>query len=200
MSVAAASIERPVSGHTTRRLETRRRLLEAATQLFAQRGLGEVTSTAIACRAGVATGTFYLHFADKHVLFEVLVDEALDEIRAQFQRDHLTPRSDEARRREIEGMMDVVERRRDLVRAVFDPGENSRLAERIQGRIASRLEPVYADLFRERGVRLHPGAAAQARAAVIVGVIAWWADDPSRVDSAEIVDILVELDPLGAAR
>jgi hypothetical protein len=97
-------------------------------------------------------------------------------------------------------MRDVVERRRDLVRAVFDPGENSRLAERIQGRIASRLEPVYADLFRERGVRLHPGAAAQARAAVIVGVIAWWADDPSRVDSAEIVDILVELDPLGAAR
>ena len=200
MSVAAAPTDAPISGHTTRRLETRRRLLEAGTQLFAERGVGEVTSTAIACRAGVATGTFYLHFDDKHALFEVLVDEALDEIRAQFQRDQLAPRSEQARRREIEGMMEVVERRRDLVRAVFDHGEPSRLAERIQDRLAARLEPVYAELFRERRVGLHPGAAAQARAAVLVGVIAWWAADPSGVDSSQIVDVLVDLDPLRIAR
>jgi AcrR family transcriptional regulator len=61
MLVAAASIDQPVSGHTTRRLETRRRLLEAGTRLFAERGLGEVTGTATAYRAGVATGTFYLN-------------------------------------------------------------------------------------------------------------------------------------------
>ena len=37
---------------------------------FAEEGLHAVTSARIARRAGVATGTFYLHFADKHVLFE----------------------------------------------------------------------------------------------------------------------------------
>lgn len=35
---------------------------------------------------------------------------------------------------------------------------------------------------------------------MFVGVIAWWAADPARVDSAEIVDVLVELDPLRMAR
>lgn len=196
MSETVIPTERPISGHTARRLETHRRLMEAGTQLFAERGLGDVTSTAIAQRAGVATGTFYLHFADKHALFEVLVDEALAEIRAQFHPDQTSPRTDAERRREIEGMVDVVDRRRDLIRAVFDRGENTGLAERIQDRLADRLASAYATLFAERGIELHPGAAAQARAAVLVRVIAWWADDPSRADRSEIVDLLLELDPL----
>jgi AcrR family transcriptional regulator len=193
------STERAVDGHTTRRLATRRKLVEAGTQLFAERGVREVTSTAIARRAGVATGTFYLHFHDKHELFEVLVEGALDEIRAQFRPDHLSPRTDGERRAEIEGMVAVVERRRDLVRAVFDRGEPSGFAERIQDRIANGLEPAYAQLFRERGLALHAGAAAQARAAVLVRVIARWADDPSRAGRTEIVDLLLELDPLRLA-
>lgn len=191
--------DRPISGHTARRLETRRKLLDAGMQLFAERGPGEVTSTAIAERAGVATGTFYLHFGDKHALFDVLVEEALEEIRSQFRSDHHAPRTEEARRAEIDGMVEVVERRRDLVRAVFDRGENSGYAERIQDQIASRLEPTYTQLFHERGLALHAGAAAQARAAVLVRVIAWWADDPSRATRGEVVDLLLELDPLRLA-
>jgi AcrR family transcriptional regulator len=188
--------DREVSGHTARRLETRRKLLEAGTQLFAERGRPAVTSTEIARRAGVATGTFYLHFADKHALFEVLVDEALDEIRSQFHPDPLAPRSDDERRDEIERMVAVVERRRDLVRAVFDRGADAGFAERIRDRIATRLEPVYARRFRQARLGLHAGAAAQARAATLVRVIAWWADDPSRASRSEIVDLLVELDPV----
>jgi hypothetical protein len=37
--------------------------------------------------------------------------------------------------------------------------------------------------------------AAQARAAVLVRVIAWWAEDPSRASRSEIIDTLLELDP-----
>ncbi|MDX2380650.1 MAG: TetR/AcrR family transcriptional regulator [Acidimicrobiia bacterium] len=182
------------NGQTARRLETRRKLLDAATVLFADRGLGDVTTTAIARQAGVATGTFYLHFDDKHELFEVLVQEALDEIRAQFHPDHLAPRGG-ARRSEIESMVEVVERRRDLIRAVFEHGENSRLAERIHDRVASRLEPAYRNLFRDRQIGLHPAAAAQARAAVVIRIVAWWAEDPSRATRDEVIDILMETDP-----
>jgi AcrR family transcriptional regulator len=196
MSVTTDHVDAPLNGHAARRLETHRKLLDAGTALFAERGVGDVTSTAIARRAGVATGTFYLHFDDKHELFEVLVNEALAEIRAQFHPDDLSPRSPADRRREIEGMLEVVERRRDLVRAVFDQGENSRLAERIHDRFASQLAPVYADLFRDRGVALHPAATAQARAAVVVRLVAWWAEDPSRAERDEIVDVLMAMDPL----
>jgi AcrR family transcriptional regulator len=185
----------PISGHTTRRLETRRRLLEAGTELFAEGGLSAVTSTAIASRAGVATGTFYLHFPDKHALFEELVGQALEEMRAQFDPDRFGPGSEGGMRRDVEGMVEVAERRRDLIRAVFDRGGSSGLAHRIQDRIASRLELVYARVFRERGISLHPGAAAQARAAILVRVIAWWAEDPTRATRDEIVDTILELDP-----
>jgi AcrR family transcriptional regulator len=198
MSQLLAPTDRPVSGHTARRLETRRRLLEAGMELFAERGPGDVTSTAIARRAGVATGTFYLHFDDKHALFDELVEEALEEIRSRFHPDRLAPRTEAERRAEIEGMIEVVERRRDLVRAVFDRGDDSRYAERLQDRIASRLEVAYAQLFRGGGP--HPGATAQARAAVLVRVIAWWAADPSRASREEVVDVLLELDPLRIAR
>ena len=73
MSGISASTEIPVSGHTARRLETCRRLPEADTEFFAEDGVRAVTSSAIARRAGAATGTFYLHFPDKHALFEPLV-------------------------------------------------------------------------------------------------------------------------------
>src|SRR4029450_7619084 len=65
------------------RADTRRRLLEAATELFAREGLHGATSTRIARAAGVATGTFYLHFPDKQGLFREIVLAALAELRAR---------------------------------------------------------------------------------------------------------------------
>jgi AcrR family transcriptional regulator len=195
MSEISVETEVPISGHTTRRLETRQRLLEAGTALFAEGGLRAVTSTAIANRAGVATGTFYLHFPDKHALFEELVQAALEEMRPHFGPGRAGRASEDEMRRDLERVVEVVERRRNLIRAVFDRGESSGLAERIQDRIASRLEILYTRLFRERGISVHPGAAAQARAAVVVRVIAWWAEDPSRASRDEIIETLMELDP-----
>ena len=141
----------------------------------------------------MATGTFYLHFPDKHALFEELMDEALEEMRAQLDPERAG--GVEGMRRDLEGVVEVAERRRNLIRAVFDRGESSGLAERVQDRIASRLELVYERVFRDRGIALHPGAAAQARAAVLVRVVAWWAEDPGRASRDEIVDTLLELDP-----
>jgi AcrR family transcriptional regulator len=195
MSDISAPTAHPTSGHTTRRLETHRKLVEAGTELFAEGGLSAVTSTAIAQRAGVATGTFYLHFPDKHALFEELVQAALEEMRAHFEPDRAGPGSEEGMRRDLERVAEVAVRRRDLIRAVFDRGESSGLAGRIQDRIASRLEVLYTRLFRDHGISLHPGAAAQARAALVVRVIAWWVEDPSRATRDEIIDTLLELDP-----
>ena len=144
MSEISIATEVQESGHTTRRLETRRKLLEAGTELFAEAGVRTVTTTAIARRAGVATGTFYLHFADKHALFEELVDAALEEMapRSDPERDGIS--RVESVRRDLERMLEVAQRRRNLIRAVFDRGESSGLAERIQDRLASTLEERYA--------------------------------------------------------
>ena len=199
ISVAATQPEAPDreagNGHTARRLETRRKLLEAGTELFAEGGVRAATSTAIARRAGVATGTFYLHFPDKHALFEELVDAALEEMRPHSDGDRDGASDDESLRRNLERMLDVAERRRNLIRAVFDRGESSGLADRIQDRIAGALEERYTRVFPERGISLHPGAAAQARAAVMVRVIAWWVEEPARAGREEIIRLLMELAP-----
>src|SRR5579875_418592 len=66
----------PLTRAERRRLATRARLLEAARALFAERGLHETSVAAIAERADIGLGTFYLHFADKDdLLAAILADD-----------------------------------------------------------------------------------------------------------------------------
>ena len=55
------------------------RILEAAYQLFLERGFDKVSIQEIATRAGVAKGTFYLYFRDKEALKKRLVAQKSNE-------------------------------------------------------------------------------------------------------------------------
>jgi AcrR family transcriptional regulator len=54
---------------------TRRRLLEAAEQVFADHGYHDASIVKITEAAGVAQGTFYLYFSGKQAIFDVLVED-----------------------------------------------------------------------------------------------------------------------------
>ncbi len=54
---------------------TRRRLLEAAEQVFAELGYHDASIVKITEAAGVAQGTFYLYFTGKQEIFDVLVED-----------------------------------------------------------------------------------------------------------------------------
>src|SRR3569833_4652111 len=56
---------------------TRRRMLEAARELFVVKGYGATTLKEIADRAGVAVQTIYFTFGNKRVLLKELVDVAI---------------------------------------------------------------------------------------------------------------------------
>jgi AcrR family transcriptional regulator len=58
-----------------RRAATRRALIAAARQQFAENGYGATNTPAIAAAAGVTRGALYHHFADKQALFEAVVEE-----------------------------------------------------------------------------------------------------------------------------
>ncbi len=63
-----------------RREATRRALVDAARELFAERGFHDVAAEEIVRRAGVTRGAMYHHFEDKKGLFRAVVEEIEDEI------------------------------------------------------------------------------------------------------------------------
>ena len=76
MSRVTEKKDRPLRADAER---NRRRILEAAAEEFAERGLG-VTMDSIAARAGVGVGTVYRRFPEKAELLEALFEEKLNEI------------------------------------------------------------------------------------------------------------------------
>ena len=62
-----------------RRTETRARLLAAARELFAEKGVGATRTGEITERADVAAGSFYNHFADKDELVGAVMAELTEE-------------------------------------------------------------------------------------------------------------------------
>jgi len=75
--------------HELRRLETRRRLLEAARALFVKRGYHATRPQDIAREANVGAGTFYTHFSDKADAFRAFTEDAADEL-----MEHVRERTD----------------------------------------------------------------------------------------------------------
>lgn len=62
------------------KVNTKERILEAALEIFSQKGFHTATTDEIAERAGVGKGTLYRYFETKEKLFEELVRLRLDEL------------------------------------------------------------------------------------------------------------------------
>jgi len=199
MSVGESTVTtEPPNAPARSRAATRQRLVEAGTGLFAEVGLHGVTSARIARSAGVATGTFYLHFKDKETLFAEIVRGVLEDLFARQERAAAAAPElpgAELRARTEELLAFAVENR-DLIRVVFGRGGEAfeeQVLDAVRPGIQQRLERLAAE--GQIPKTLHPAVAAQARAATLTRVIAWWVEDPSRATRDEMVDTLVQLDP-----
>ena len=198
---SAASIDEPLGAAARSRAATRRRLVVAATELFAREGLHRTTSTQIARAAGVAAGTFYLHFPDKQALFRTIAFEALSELRDRMAEAAAAAGDDVQRqlRARMEKLVAFAEARRDLVRIVFGRGHEAgtladEMADTLFPDVEARLRERIADGLADPD--LHAAVAAQALLAMWTRVIAWWVEDPSRALREEVVETLVHLHPV----
>ena len=68
------AVRQPVQDRGVR---TKKKIIEAGTALFSERGFHNVTADEIARAAGVSVGTFYAYFLDKHDLFLAVLDDYL---------------------------------------------------------------------------------------------------------------------------
>ena len=199
MSVGEVDVTRSETAPARSRAETRRRLLEAAVALFAEKGLHGVTSAQIARRAGVATGTFYLHFADKEALFHEIAFAALAELRARQERASagLEVGSRAYLRARTEELIAFTAEKRELILMVFGRAESAGLADEVREAVVSDIQRWLERRHAEGRTPsdLHPAVAAQAHAAVLTRVITWWAADPTRATAAQVVATLLRMNP-----
>lgn len=185
------------------RAQTRERLLRAATELFARQGLRRTTTVQIAHEAGVAAGTFYLHFPDKGALFREIVFDTLADLRERLRRAAATAHHDprERVRARAREMFDFAEENGNLVRILF--GRDHEMAD-LGDDVLEALVPEF-----EAGLRkhiaagrldpaLHPAAAARALAVLWPSLVAWWLEDPSRASREAVIETLVQLHPVAS--
>lgn len=78
MTLPRGKTEPQLSRQDRRTRATRRRLLKAARELFAEKGMDLTTIDDITQRADLAKGTFYYHFSDKNEVIEELIRQVLD--------------------------------------------------------------------------------------------------------------------------
>ena len=69
-------VSETVKPRAARTRATRRRIVDAAAELFIERGYGVTTLEQIAARAGVAVQTVYFHFGNKRTVLKEAVDVA----------------------------------------------------------------------------------------------------------------------------
>ncbi|GAA5094363.1 TetR/AcrR family transcriptional regulator [Nocardia iowensis] len=101
--------------------ESRERILTAAAQLFAERGIADTSTNRIAAQAGMSIGSLYRYFADKDNIVEELRERVLSELEERFAATVLTgltvsPR--EAVAASLRAIVEVVAQREGLVRAL----------------------------------------------------------------------------------
>jgi AcrR family transcriptional regulator len=107
----------------------RRKILDAAGELFAERGLG-VTLNDVAHHAGVGVGTVYRRFPDKAQLIDELFEERLAEIYARIQQAIEDPDPWHGLTSFLEGALEIQARDRAVKELLFNtPGGVERVAK-----------------------------------------------------------------------
>ncbi|MEU6430658.1 TetR family transcriptional regulator [Microbispora sp. NPDC046973] len=178
--------------------EARRRLQQAALELYRERGFDQTTTAEIAARAGVNERTFFRHFPDKReVLFDGESDLRAALTRAVAEAPHDLPLEILlCAFRKVEGILEgnrpFAEPRLHVIAAT------PALRERDLAKAASIVEAL-AEALRQRGVsdRL-AGLAAQTGWAAFHQALHAWIDDPSQSLDAHLLQAFDDLRALSA--
>ncbi|MCS6913329.1 MAG: TetR/AcrR family transcriptional regulator [Myxococcales bacterium] len=104
------------------RAQRRQQVRQAARRLFAQRGYHDTSIQDILQEAGIARGTFYLHFDSKRAVFDDLVDDFLDRIRSMVRRVDTSPGAPPPLvqiEQNLSRVMDVLSSDRDMTRILL---------------------------------------------------------------------------------
>lgn len=131
---------------TERGRKTLRKLLDAATAEFGEKGFHEASISGITRRAGVALGSFYTYFDSKDAIFRALVADMSNSVKTAA-RDAITQSTSaiDIERSALKGFLDFASDHKEVYRIIdeaefVDPASYKTHYETIAGRILDRLK------------------------------------------------------------
>jgi AcrR family transcriptional regulator len=213
-AAAKASRKAPRTPQQARSRRTREKVLRAAVECFEKRGYDATTTVAIARRAGIAVGTLYGYFPDKHAILLELLQATLNVI-ADHVIEGLQPSAwrgtDE--RANVRRLIDALFHTRTvnpgmqriLWERYFKDDEFRTAVEAIEVRIRNAMVALFRELEAEGRLRLSD---ATTSAFVIYSSIEWTASrlilgtsgadiDAAVVAASDMVSRFLFSEPLG---
>ena len=180
------------------RLETRRRLIEAGEKLFARRGFARTRASDISREAGVAVGTLYLHFTDKEGLLREILFQGFEELHAVVRRIAETRYSAvrESVRAHSEALVGYAAEHPALFQILFSTEVATTAAgAELLGALTAHQEERLREGMAEGYFRadLDPAVAAHAVIGMLIQVLHWWTQDPSRAPREVVIDTVTGL-------
>jgi AcrR family transcriptional regulator len=179
--------------------ETRERLLAALERLLEEQEYGSVTAGAIATAAGLAHGTFYRYFSDKHAALRAAIERAREgwaRTRPSFEPPYGPLEAERARVRAwVTAVLSTPYERRGLMRAWYAQREVDVELQALRGRsraqtidaLASYLEGLWK--AKTTGVR-RPSELAGALLALLEGTLRRALVEGERLDAGAIAGVV----------
>lgn len=185
-----------------RAAETRERLIEAADEIFVQRGFHSARVEEVAAKAGLTTGAVYSAFGSKPKMFLAVVDRRFDARIAELHELSAAPRGPERTRRAAEQWFERLRRDRAWqatllefrLHAARTPELNDAFARR-QRRFLAAAARVENDDGTPEGRRSMKAAEAATRALIALGngYALERLTDPERVTDEEFAQVAIKL-------
>jgi AcrR family transcriptional regulator len=171
---------------------TRRRILDAAVDLFRGGGFDSTTTRDIAVAADIATGTLFNYFANKEAIVECLAQEALAKARANSEQIQEADLAEEMfcfialELRQLKPLRKFI---KPLLETSLSPLTAAKGAESHDSLRVEHLE-IVSRLARKRGLAELSPVALQVYWTLYIGVLSFWASDksPKQEDTLALLD------------
>jgi AcrR family transcriptional regulator len=148
-------IDRRTRPARAERRDGRAALLEAAVEVFAERGYREASVGEIAARAGYSKGALYWHFESKGDLFFALLEESIDEPwRESIELLESAPADQDMAPEASRRFAELLTRRRELLLVEFEYWSQAVRDPKLRRRYAKRQKDMSAALGRAIAARL----------------------------------------------
>lgn len=177
--------------------ETRRRLVESGIRAFAKLGYHGMKIAAVTRDAGVANGTFYLHFKDKQELFLEILRSAVGKLASGIFATHGYGKSSgDTEREEISVFFEFAEQNRDLMRIALNT-DSSELLKGVD--IFSPIVDMRVKQLKKGAENgnvnrsINPLIAARAEIGMMMSVILWWLDNKDKASRQDLIETLTIL-------